>query len=159
MWSTISATSLGILGGVTYTLILLNPGFKFSKLGVSGKDFAWAVAINAFLGGVAGFVGWTFGFGQIGLPKAYGVYLLCGVGGGSFIQNWTLTLGKIESRTTLDRALEAVEALSRAQTGSDASEIGNLSRALRSETDRQQRLVISRQLVESAKRVSAQSSV
>lgn len=153
----IGASLLGIVGGFAYTLILLNPGFKFSKLDISRPDFAWALAVNAFLGGVAGFLGWSFSGGQIAPPKAYGLYVLCGVGGGSLIQNWAFSLNNMQSKATLDRALDTIEALGRVQSGTEGDKLESLSRSLRSETDSQQRSNISRELAELANKLAAQS--
>ena len=156
-WNPIVATFCGLVGGVTYTLILLNPGLKFSRLGISPIDFAWAMTVNSFLGAVAGFLGWSFAGGSIAIPRAYGLYVLCGVGGGSLIQNWAFTLNNMQSKATLDRALDAIETLGRAQSSAEGGELGSLSRSLRSETDQQQRTKISRELAELANKIAAQS--
>jgi len=156
-WNIVVAAFCGLVGGVTYTLILLNPGLKFSTLGVSRTDFAWALAINSFLGAVAGFLGWSFAGGNVAVPRAYGFFVLCGVGGGSLIQNWAFTIGNVQSKATLDRALEAVESLSKAHASPEGGQLVSLSRSLRSETSREQRSKASQELVELANRIAAQS--
>lgn len=156
-WDVFVAAFFGVVGGVTYTLILLNPGLKLSRLGISPIDFAWAMAVNSFLGGVAGFLGWAFAGGNITIPRAYGFFVLCGVGGGSLIQNWAFTIVNMQSKATLDRALDAVEGLSRAQASAEGGQLQSLSRSLRSETDQQQRSKISRELAELANKIATQS--
>jgi hypothetical protein len=97
------AVLLGLLGGLTYTLIILNPGFRFSKLGISAKDLFFATGVNGLLGGIAGFLGWSLSAGEVLPPRSYAVYLLFGVGGGSLIQSLALAIANRDSRATLDR--------------------------------------------------------
>lgn len=151
------AILLGLVGGLTYTLIILNPGFRFSKLGIDVRDFLVAAAVNAFLGAVAGFIGWALSAGEVVAPKSYALYLLCGVGGGSLIQSWALAIANKQSQATLDRALQAVELMSRAQGPPVGDELGNLSRSLRSTTDFREQQQIAREMVELATKVVAQS--
>jgi hypothetical protein len=153
----LSAILLGLAGGFTYTLIILNPGFRFSKLGIGTKDLLIAVVVNGLLGGVAGFLGWSLSAGEVPPPRSYAVYLLFGVGGGSLIQSLALAIANKDSRATLDRALQVVEALGAAQTGPAAGELRNLSRSLREATDSRQRDALTRHLLDVARDVRAQS--
>jgi len=153
----LGAILLGLVGGLTYTLITLNPGFRFSKLGISGEDLFIAVGVNGLLGGVAGFLGWSLSAGGVQPPRSYGLYLLFGVGGGSLIQSLALAVANMEARSTLHRTLEAVELLSRAQNPSVADELGRLSRSLRSTTDFREQQQITREMVDLATKISAES--
>jgi hypothetical protein len=146
-----------LVGGLTYTLIILNPGFRFSKLGIGTKDLLIAVGINGLLGGVAGFLGWSLSAGEVPAPRSYGVYLLFGVGGGSLIQSLALAVANKDSKATLDRTLQAVEALSAAQAGPAADELGSLSRSLRDATDPRERDRLTKHLLQLATNVKARS--
>jgi len=152
----LGAIILGLVGGLTYTLITLNPGFRFSKLGISAKDLLMAVAVNGLLGGVAGFLGWSLSAGEVPPPRSYAVYLLFGVGGGSLIQSLALAIANKDSRATLDRTLQAVEALSRVQAEPIAGELRNLSRSLREATDSGERDALTKHLLEVARSARAQ---
>lgn len=153
----LGAILLGLVGGLTYTLITLNPGFRFSKLGISAKDLAFAVSVNGVLGGVAGFLGWSLSAGELQPPKSYGIYLLFGVGGGSLIQSLVLSLAAERSKATLERALEAVEVLGRAQVGADANELINVSQSLRSAASRGDQAQVASKMVELANRIASRS--
>jgi len=148
---------LGIVGGLTYTLIILNPGFRFSKLGISAKDLVIAVCVNGVLGGVAGFLGWALSAGDVRPPKSYALYVLFGVGGGSLIQSLALALANKQSQATLDRALEAVEVMSRAQGPPVGDQLGNLSRSLRGATGFREQQKIASEMLEVANKIASQS--
>jgi hypothetical protein len=150
----VAAILLGLLGGFAYTLINLNPGFRFTKLGISWSDLFWALGVNAFLGGLAGFLGWAFGGAALQPPKSYGVFLLCGVGGGSMIQSWALAFTNIRSKESLDRAAEAVEMLSRGNTSAQAERLRDLSSSLRSSTDYREQERITREMVQLANTIA-----
>ncbi len=148
---------LGIVGGLTYTLIVLNPGFRFSKLGISAKDFLIAMGVNGLLGGVAGFLGWSLSAGEVPPPRSYAVYLLFGVGGGSLIQSLALAVANKESKATLDRTLEAVEALSASQAKPVGEELRNVSRSLRDATDSREREKLTRHMLSVANKIKGGS--
>lgn len=140
----LGATILGVIGGLTYTFILLNPGFRFSKLAITPKDFFIALGNNAFLGGVAGFLGWALSAGEVQAPRSYAVYLLFGVGGGSLIQSLALSIANSQSKATLDRTLHVVESLSATQEQPAGEELRKLTRSLRDTTSprEQERLAV-----------------
>jgi hypothetical protein len=151
----LGAILLGLVGGLTYTLIILNPGFRFSKLGISGKDLFIAVGVNGLLGGIAGFLGWSLSAGEVPPPRSYAVYLLFGVGGGSLIQSLALAVANKDSRATLDRTLQAVEALSAGQAEPAAGELRSLSGSLRDVTDPRERDRLATRLLQAANDVKA----
>jgi hypothetical protein len=153
----VGAILLGLVGGLTYTLIILNPGFRFSKLGINVKDFFIAVCTNGLLGGVAGFVGWSLSAGEVLPPRSYSVYLLFGVGGGSLIQSLSLAIARKDLTATLDSTLQAVEDLSAAQTKPAAEELRNLSRSLRDSTDSREQSRLAKDLLEVASKAKAGS--
>jgi hypothetical protein len=153
----LAATILGLVGGLTYTMIVLNPGFRYSKLGISGRDLLIAVGVNGVLGAVAGFLGWSLSAGEVLPPKSYGVYLLFGVGGGSLIQSLTLAMANKEAKATLDRTLEAVEILSASQAKPVGEELKNVSRSLRDATDSREREKLTRHMLSVANKISAGS--
>jgi hypothetical protein len=154
----LTAILLGLLGGFAYTLINLNPGFRFTRLGVSWGDLFWALGVNAFLGGLAGFLGWAFGGAALQPPKCYGVFVLCGVGGGSIIQSWAMAFTSMRSKEFLDRAAETVETLSRGHASPQAERLRGLSSSLRSSTDYREQERITREMVRLADVVSARST-
>jgi hypothetical protein len=151
------AILLGLVGGLTYTLIILNPGFRFSKLGISVKDLFIATGVNGLLGGVARFLGWSLSAGEVPPPRSYAVYLLFGVGGGSLIQSLALAVANKDSRATLDRTLQAVEALSTTQAEPTAGELRNLSTSLRDATDSREQERLALHLVQTATNAKARS--
>ncbi len=151
----LTAILLGFIGGMAFTLINLNPGFRFTKLGVSTADLLWATGVNAFLGGVAGLLGWSFASAGVQPPKSYGIYVLCGVGGGSLIQSWSLAFANMHSKEMLNRAVETVETLSRVQSSPQSQHLGELSRSLRSSTDRRQQERLSHEMFELASKIAS----
>jgi hypothetical protein len=154
----LSAALLGLIGGIAYTLIILNPGLRFSKLDITPKDLMLALLFNGFLGAVAGFLGWCFTGGQVGPPRSYGLFLLSGVGGGSLIQSWAFTLSNIQSKATLDRALETIERLAGAEQGTEGTRIASLSRSLRAESDGRRREELAREMAELAGKIGPRST-
>jgi hypothetical protein len=153
----VSAILLGFVGGVTYTLIVLNPGFRFSKMGIGTKDLVIAVVVNGLLGGVAGFLGWSLSAGEVPPPRSYAVYVLFGVGGGSLIQSLALAIANKDSRATLDRTLQVVEELSAAQAEPTAGELRNLSRSLRDATNSREQDRLTMDLLAAARKAKPQS--
>ena len=151
------AIILGFVGGLTYTLIILNPGFRFSRLGISTRDLIIAIGVNALLGGVAGFLGWSLSAGEVLPPRSYGLYLLFGVGGGSLIQSLSLAMAKKDLTATLDNALQAVEDLSASQTGPGAEQLRNISRSLRDATDSREQYKLAKDLLKAATNAKSQS--
>jgi len=152
----LSAVLLGLLGGFTYTLITLNPGFRFSKLGIGTKDLIFALVVNGLLGGVAGFLGWSLSAGAVPPPRSYAVYLLFGVGGGSLIQSLALAVANQHTKTNLDRALQAVEDLSGGQPGPTGGELRSVSRSLRDATDTREQDRLATRLLEVARNARTQ---
>jgi hypothetical protein len=152
-----AAIFLGLLGGFAYRLINLNPGFRFTRLGISWRDLLWAVGVNAFLGGLAGFLGWAFGGAALQPPKSYGVFVLCGVGGGSIIQSWAMAFANIRSRELLDRAADTVEVLSRGETSPQGERLRHLSDSLRSSTGYREQERITREMLQLASVIAPRS--
>jgi len=153
----IGAVLLGLVGGLTYTLIILNPGFRFSKLGIGTKDLFVAIGANAALGAVAGFLGWSLSAGEVLPPRSYAMYLLFGVGGGSLIQSLALAMAKKDLTATLDSALQAVEDLSASQAGPAGDKLRDLSRSLRDTTDSREQYRLAKDLVQAATNAKAGS--
>jgi len=153
----LGAIFLGLVGGLTYTLIILNPGFRFSKLGIKTQDLFVATGVNALLGGVAGFLGWSLSAGEVSPPRSYAMYLLFGVGGGSLIQSLALAMAKKDLTATLDNALQVVEDLSASQTGPAADKLRSLSRSLRDATDSREQYKLAKDLLQAATNARSQS--
>jgi len=153
----LGATLLGFVGGLTYTLIVLNPEFRFPVRPFNVQDLIKAAGVNAFLGGVAGFIAWSLSAGEVQAPRSYALYLLSGVGGGSLIQTWVLTIANRQSQATLDRALEVLERIGSSQGGTAGNRLGELSKSLRSSTGSHARAEITREMVDLASKLSGHS--
>jgi hypothetical protein len=153
----LSAVLLGLLGGFTYTPITLNPGFRFSKLGIGTRDLVIALVVNGLLGAVAGFLGWSLSAGEVPPPRSYALYLLFGVGGGSLIQSLALAVANQHTKTNLDRTLQAVEELSAAQTGPTGGELRSVSRSLRDATGTREQDRLAMHLLELARSARIQA--